>query len=188
MLAPDGLAVDIVSLNSSLLQQVENAFQGQGFVGGPQLIEAAKAMKWSGDRSRAKGYRICMLHHHVLPIIHRQHPGLGIAASVVHDAGAIMRWLAENEVDLVLHGHMHLPSLLKQSRALDYPQQQQWHEIAIGALGSSGVIASHRPNQPNSYGLLEFLREGAQLTVRQISADDAIPHQQRLVYSTVLPY
>ena len=33
-----------------------------------------------------------------------------------------MRWLVENEVNLVLHGHMHLPSLVKESRALDFSE------------------------------------------------------------------
>lgn len=185
---PDGGMADVVSLNSSVLQQIAEAFQGQGFLGAPQLIQAAEAMKWSRDRSRAKACRICMLQHHVVLILHREHPEIGTTASVVHDAGAFMRWLVENEVDLVLHGHMHLPSLVKERRALDYPKQENWHEITIASLGSSGVTPNHRPNQPNSYGLLEFRREGIKLGVRRVSADDAIPHDQRTVYSATLPY
>ena len=185
---PDGGTVDIASLNSSALQQVAGAFQGHGFIGGDQLRDTAKAMMWSEDRSRPKGFRVCMLHHHVVPILHREHPEIGTAASVVYDAGALMRWLVENEVNLVLHGHMHLPSLVKEGRALDYPNQERWHEIVVAALGSSGVVASHRPNQPNSYGLLEFVRDGVKLTVRRISADDAIPRDQRLVFSATLPH
>jgi 3',5'-cyclic AMP phosphodiesterase CpdA len=183
---PDGEIVDIASLNSSVLQQVRDAFQGQGFLGASQLSETADTMRWSRDAHRARALRICMLHHHVVPILHREHPQIGIAASVVYDAGAFMRWLVENEVDLVLHGHMHLPSLVKESRALDYPKQEKWHEITIAALGSSGVTVGHRPNQPNGYGLIEFTREGVKLSVRNISADDAIPHDQRLVYSATL--
>jgi 3',5'-cyclic AMP phosphodiesterase CpdA len=185
---PDGKMVDVASLNSSALQQVVGAFQGQGFLGAPQLTEASDAMKWSRDRSRAKAFRICVLHHHVVPILHREHPEIGTTASVVYDAGAFMRWLIENEIDLVLHGHMHLPSLVKESRALDYPKQEKWHEITVAALGSTGVTANHRPNQPNSYGLIEFTREGVKLNVRKISADDAIPHDQRIVYSVILKY
>jgi hypothetical protein len=185
---PDGQMVDIVSLNSSLLQQLPEAFQGQGFVGGEQLIEAAEGMKWSKDRSRGRAYRICMIHHHVVPILHREHPKHGHAASVVHDAGALIRWLAENEVDLVLHGHMHLPSVVKHTSALDYPELRVWHEVTIAALGSSGVTKDHRPNVPNSYGLIEFDREGVRIKVRTISADDAIPRAQREVYSVLLPY
>lgn len=185
---PDGAVVDIASLNSSLLQQVTGAFQGHGFLGAPQLDTTAKAMKWSADQTRAKGYRICMLHHHVVPILHREHPELGSAASVVYDAGALMRWLVEHEVDLVLHGHMHQPALAKESRAFDYPNQEKWHEITIAALGSSGVKADHRPNQTNSYGLMEFTRGGMRLSVRRVSADDSIPYDQRTVYSTTLPF
>lgn len=185
---PDGGLVDVASLNSSVLQQIAGAFQGQGFLGAPQLEETAKAMKWSGDSSRAKALRVCMLHHHVVPIVHREHPDIGSASSVVYDAGALMRWLVENEIDLVLHGHMHLPSLVKESRALDYPKQEEWHEITIASLGSSGVTAEHRPNQHNNYGLIEFTRRGVALSVRRISADDAIPHDSRNVYSATLQY
>jgi UDP-2,3-diacylglucosamine pyrophosphatase LpxH len=184
---PDGEMVDIASLNSSVLQQIPDAFQGQGFLGATQLREVTEAMKWSQDRRRTKAFRISMLHHHVVPILYREHPDVGTAASVVYDAGAFMRWLVENEVDLVLHGHMHLPALVKERRALDYPKQERWHEITIAALGSSGVSANHRPNQPNSYGLIEFTRDGVRLSVRYISADEAIPFDQRLVYSTALP-
>ncbi|WP_316235369.1 MULTISPECIES: metallophosphoesterase [unclassified Bradyrhizobium] len=187
-LVPNGGLVDVASLNSNVLQQFAGAFQGQGFLGMPQLDDTASALRWSMDRSRAKAFRLCMLHHHVVPILHREHPHLGVAASVVHDAGALMRWLVENEVDLVLHGHMHSPALVKERRALDYPKQENWHEITIAALGSSGVNASHRPNVPNSYGLIEFLRDGARLTVRNISSDDAIHHDQRMVYSAIVPY
>lgn len=187
MWLPDGQIADIVSLNSSLLQQMPDALQGQGFLGDPQLRDAAKEMGWDGDRKRVRGYRICMLHHHVVPILHREHPQLGISASVVHDAGALIRWLSENEVDLVLHGHMHLPSMVKVSSALDYPLQSNWHETTIIALGSTGVDSTHRPNVPNAYGLISFTRSGVEVTVRSISSDDAIPHEKRVVFSALLP-
>jgi hypothetical protein len=185
---PEGQMVDVVSLNSSLLQQLPGAFQGQGFLGDPQLVEAVEGMKWSRDRSRPRAYRVCMIHHHVVPIVHREHPRYGYAASVVHDAGALIRWLAENEIDLVLHGHMHLPSLVKHATPLDYRQLDVWHEFTIAALGSSGVTVNHRPNVPNSYGLIKFERSGVRITVRAISADDAISAAQREVYSILLPY
>lgn len=184
---PSGQAVDIVSLNTSLLQQFPDALQGQGFLGARQLDEAAKEMEWSSERLGRKAYRICMLHHHVVPIIHREHPRQGIAASVVHDAGALMRWLTENEVDLVIHGHMHLPTIVKCSLASDYPDQAKWHQINIAALGSSGVVASHRPETHNTYGLIQFTRDGVEIIVRNISADDSIPLEKRVVFSALLP-
>jgi predicted phosphohydrolase len=183
---PDGGLVDVVALNSSSLQQVPGAFQGQGFLGARQLDATASAMRWSRDPARAKAIRICVLHHHVVPIIHTQMPLLDVASSVVHDAGALMRWLVEHEVDMVLHGHMHMPALVRESRALDYPKQENWRDIVIAALGSAGVTASHRAEQPNCYGLLQFKREGTLLTVRRISADEAIPVDQRLVYSSLI--
>ena len=55
-----------------------------------------------------------MLHHHVVPIIHRDLPRYDQQSSVVYDAGSLCRWLAEYEVDLVLHGHMHQATVLKE--------------------------------------------------------------------------
>ena len=48
-----------------------------------------------------------------------------------------MRWLVENEVNLVLHGHMHLPALVKESRALDFRNRKngtklQWQRWEFG--------------------------------------------------------
>jgi predicted phosphodiesterase len=185
---PGGQLVDIVSLNSSLLQQLkEPKFQGQGFVGNDQLEEAAKGMKWSKDRSLPRAYRICMIHHHVVPILHREFPQPGYAASVVHDAGALIEWLADYEVDLVLHGHMHLPSVVKHTSPLDYPVLKEWHEVTIAALGSSGVTAEHRSEDSgNSYGILEFNRDGVKITVRNINKESHIRVPD--VYSVVLPY
>jgi 3',5'-cyclic AMP phosphodiesterase CpdA len=184
---PDGQMVDIVSLNSSLLQQGET-FRGQGFIGKTQLEEAAAEMKWSRNPTGARAYRICMIHHHVVPIIYREHPEYGYAASVVHDAGALIRWLADHEVDLVLHGHMHLPSVVKHSSSPDYPALKSWHEVTIAALGSSGVIAKHRPDAANSYGLIEFNRDGVKITVRSIIANESSRPEERGVYTVDLPY
>ena len=57
-----------------------------------------------------------VLHHHVVPILYREVPVYERQASVVYDAGALCRWLAQWEVDLVLHGHMHDPAAVKASR------------------------------------------------------------------------
>lgn len=68
LLVGNAVPVDVVCLNSSLLEQVKNAFQGQGFVGFPQLADAAAQMGWdkipSPDAPRA--YRVLTLHHHLL--------------------------------------------------------------------------------------------------------------------------
>ena len=66
-------------------------------------------------------------------ILHRQHPDIGSVASV---------------------------ALVEERRSLDYPTQERWHEVTIAALGSLGVTANYRKNQPNTHELLEFVRKG----------------------------
>src|SRR5262249_16851872 len=105
------MAVDVIALNTAYLDQAPDAFQGPGFVGHEQLEAAAKAMEWNvqinPDHPRA--VRIVVLHHHLVPVTFRPVPKIGYKASVLWDAEAVVRWLVEHRVDLVLHGHMHDP-------------------------------------------------------------------------------
>ena len=109
-----------------------------------QLDDVARDMGWrADDEDGLKGYRICVLHHHVVPILDREVPVYGRQSSVVHDAGALMRWLVAHRVDLVLHGHMHHFAVLKESRASSLEAEAiRWHDFVVAALGSSGVVRS----------------------------------------------
>ena len=50
------------------------------------------------------GFRIFMLHHHLLPV-----PGTGRERNIVYDAGDLLEVLQACDVDLVLSGHKHVP-------------------------------------------------------------------------------
>jgi 3',5'-cyclic AMP phosphodiesterase CpdA len=50
------------------------------------------------------GFRILMLHHHLLPV-----PGTGRERNIVYDAGDLLEVLQECGVNLVLSGHKHVP-------------------------------------------------------------------------------
>jgi 3',5'-cyclic AMP phosphodiesterase CpdA len=111
-------SVEVASINSSLLEQSPGAFQGDGFVGDPQLNDVAAQFGWEeGDRG-PRPYGMVMLHHHVVPVTYREIPEKGRSYSVVLDAGALTRWAARYRIDLILHGHMHQPSAAR----LDVPE------------------------------------------------------------------
>ena len=97
----NAVPVDVVCLNSSLLEQFKGAFQGQGFVGQDQLTDAAEQMGWdkatSADAPRT--FRVLVLHHHLLPVSYRPTPSVGYAASITWDAEAVVRWIIKNQVD-----------------------------------------------------------------------------------------
>ena len=168
-------AVDVISLNSSLLNQTKGVFQGHGFLGEDQLIDAAREMGWRPGAKGPRAFRVVMLHHHVVPIIHRDLPRYDQQSSVVYDAGSLCRWLAEYEVNLVLHGHMHQATVLKESRTVNLSEGTlKWHEFNVAALGSSGVESS---SHDRSQEQLRHTDVRAQLCCPEHPADQ--PEQRR---------
>lgn len=51
-------------------------------------------------------FKVLAMHHHLVPV-----PGTGRERNIVHDAGDLLRVLANNGVDLVLCGHKHVPNV-----------------------------------------------------------------------------
>jgi 3',5'-cyclic AMP phosphodiesterase CpdA len=167
----NAIVVEIACLNSSLLNQVQGVFQGHGYLSDAQLEFAAEALGWRHavvDAPRA--LRIVVLHHHVVPILYREVPVYDRQSSLVYDAGALCRWLAQWQVDLVLHGHMHDPAIVKESRRYgEVAGAEQWREFTVAALGSTGVKLNHTADNRNTYGILRFQRRTLSLELRQIS-------------------
>ena len=189
-LVGNALAVDVVCLNSSLLEQAKNAFQGQGFVGDEQLADAATQMNWDKttgpDAPRA--FRVLVLHHHLLPVSYRPIPYIDHAASVTWDAEAIVRWIIKNKVDLVLHGHMHDPFFTRIARP-DPEFPGKWHTFHVAGLGSSGVAANELGDERyNTYAVVEFGKKGASVEIDRIDSKGSIQKNQAIVWRTSFDY
>lgn len=61
--------------------------------------------RWLTEQLRAaSGFKLVALHHHLVSI-----PGTGRERNVVWDAGEVLEILAEENVDLVVAGHKHVP-------------------------------------------------------------------------------
>ncbi|MBF4437708.1 metallophosphoesterase, partial [Vibrio anguillarum] len=67
LLLNDSIPVEIVLLNSVTLQQIKGSFQGHGFIGQEQLDDVAKEMGFSKGKPR-NVTRICVMHHHLMPV------------------------------------------------------------------------------------------------------------------------
>lgn len=167
------IPVEVVLLNSSLLQQATHQFQGHGFIGDEQMTAAAAQMGWggSGDLS-PRAYRIVVLHHHLLPMTYRQEPAVDAAYSTVLDAEALSRWLVLHRVDLVLHGHMHEPGVARVARPLNVGRPAGGsHEFSVVAMGSSGVAARHLGETPhNTFGVLDFAHGAPIVSIASVHA------------------
>ena len=166
----DHFPVEIVCLNTSLLEQKKGWFQGLGFVGDAQLKHASREFGWDGAvDDRPRPFRIVVMHHHLVPVTYAEEPKGGVSYSVVLDAERVTRWLLANRVDLVLHGHMHQSFFTKIVRPIDGgPSSSLEHCIHVAGLGSSGVAQDHRGEFQNMFATLRASARGMRLSVYSV--------------------
>lgn len=168
ILLKESSPVEIVCLNSSLLQQAPEWFQGHGFVGQAQLSDVVTQYSWSRADTDPRPFRIVVLHHHLLPVTFSEKPEGDKAYSVMLDAERVIQWLARYRVDLVLHGHMHETYYARLRRPVDVAKPNgESHEITILGMGSTGVDGSHRDTE-NCFGVISF--EHRAVVVRVLTA------------------
>ncbi|MGH2854033.1 MAG: metallophosphoesterase family protein, partial [Solirubrobacteraceae bacterium] len=170
LLLANGVALDIIALNSSQLEQQD--FAGYGFVSGKQLNRAIEEMGWQAAAKGAR-YRMLVLHHHVVPVLSVETiDRLDARYSVTLDAGELLYRALELEVDLVAHGHMHKPFGAIYGRFdTRSGHVADTRRVAIQAAGSAGVDADHLPNGVgrNSYLIYEFHPEHVRVRRRATS-------------------
>lgn len=138
------IPVEIVMLNSVTLQQTKDSFQGHGFIGEDQLTEVVEQMKLS-ERKGRNVTRICVMHHHLLPVSLTQDAYVDAKYSTVLDAERLARWLSKYEFDFLLHGHMHqnFHCSLERHEITHKENSKNPNKLNVLSLGSSGVKASH---------------------------------------------
>lgn len=195
-----GQRIEIAALNSSLLKQERGIFQGHGFLGAQQLDEAAGELGWAsrselrhlgGKGNERRAYRIVVVHHHLVPVPFRETPYPEHRTSVVFDAEALVRWIVDHQVDMVIHGHMHEPFLSKLARPIPRAEDgAPWHELVIVGLGSTGVSDDHLPaaDRNNTYALLEFGRDSVTLRLRRIDPKGELRDERKDVWKHELAY
>ncbi|MBW8185505.1 metallophosphoesterase family protein [Shewanella nanhaiensis] len=141
----DTIPVEIVLLNSVTLQQTKDSFQGHGFIGSEQLTEVENRMGLSTSKPR-NVTRICVMHHHLLPVSLTQDAYEDAKYSTVLDAERLSRWLTTHKFDFLLHGHMHQNFNCTIERGVithEVNPNEKKNKLHVLSLGSSGVCSSH---------------------------------------------
>lgn len=113
--------------------------------------------RWVEDRFAdcLDEFKVVALHHHLVPV-----PGTGRERNIVHDAGDLLRVLANNGVDLVLCGHKHVPNVWRLEDML---------------ILNAGTACTHRLRgkvRP-SYNVVEIHEEGRVRVMRKEPFVDA---------------
>lgn len=106
----------------------------------------------------ADGFRMVALHHHLVSI-----PGTGRERNVVWDAGEVLEILAQENVDLVVAGHKHVPFV--------------WPTAGMLVV-TSGTASTWRTRgfTPPSYNMIEIRPEHIIVEMRA-SRGDLEPHR-----------
>lgn len=151
----NGLPVEIICLNSNVLQQEEDLFL-QGMVGDAQLRDVINEMDLKNNVP-SYTYRIILLHHHLLAANFSKEPKKRKHYSALLDSGRVCNFINTYGIDLVIHGHEHeeltmvmesqLPKSLEGTMRI-----KPYHILGMGSAGSNDL----GPGIMNSFGVLNF--------------------------------
>ena len=145
LLMSSGRTVEIVALNSLILQQYKD-FDGHGFLSQEQLEFAAEQMGWN-QIGKTSSVRIAMMHHNYLPTCLAENVDVKRASSVVYDAERLMEWLQKHNVKILLHGHKHQTIVSKVGRCLNSNTLNLGETNDIYVIGMGGTGAQNCENK-----------------------------------------
>lgn len=152
-------------LNSCAITATE--WTEYGFVGekGFDVIRELSAQKTARPT-----YKILALHHHLLPVTEVEAPNKR-GVSLTLDAARLLDEAQRVGIQIVLHGHQHLPRLAKY-QSIPFGSGMEGRPLFIFSNGSSGVARERIPgDERNVYGLLKLTANDAQLVVRELRND-----------------
>lgn len=110
----------------------------RGHIGRPQQMWMESELDKCSNDSR---FSIVAMHHHVIPV-----PKTGRERNVLSDAGDILQSLIDNNVNMVMCGHKHVPHLWKMENTL-----------FLNAGSTSSIKL--RGNDLNSYNTYEITED-----------------------------
>lgn len=129
-----GKMIELISLNTCILQQDKKHFKGMGFAGKNQLDGLESELKKSKNLNV---FRILIMHHNLLPVTFCEEPKVNPIYSILLDSEAVSQFCINNSVRLILHGHTHKNYFSKITRKDKENQDITYYVIG---LGSSGAI------------------------------------------------
>ncbi|WFC12681.1 metallophosphoesterase [Aeromonas salmonicida] len=181
--------VEFVFINSTHIQQHGRSYQGHAFIGDEQLTLLKDKMGWNHPRGKPKQViRIAVMHHHLLPVSYTDTPCFNGSYSTILDGERLAKWLAEHEVEYLLHGHMHQNYHSKIIRPIHTNKSIDTHnplrEINILSLGSSGVKVQYTsPSSQGNYAcILDFSAGKPSFSYYKLSADgDYQPNKELFI-------
>lgn len=154
ILLRNNLPIEIIGLDSNVLQQEEKAFVGQGFVGYKQLNYLSTQMELK-DNEEVYSYRILVLHHHIMPAWYQEEVEKNHSYSVLLDSGRVQEFIKKYRIKLVIHGHNHENQFTKITIPSVEDSTEQDYVYYIIGIGSAGACGNS-----NVIGVIDFDKIG----------------------------
>lgn len=171
LLLSSGHILEIVALNSLMLQQYSN-FDGHGYLSQEQLDYVAEEMGWNHSNCQ-NAVRMVMMHHHYLPACYTDAIDVTRASSVVYDANRLMNWLIKYRVKVLIHGHKH-QSFVSQVGSPIQPADnivtRNLSHIAVVGMGSTGASGCE-----NKFATIHFVQNEMVIEFHRIHSDESAP-------------
>lgn len=165
----NGVMVEIITLNTCILQQDAKHFRGMGFAGNDQLRALSKILK---QTEKMNTVRILTMHHHLLPVIYSEKPKVNPMYSMLLDSEAISQFCLDNNISVVLHGHTHKDYYSEMTRKVKKDRKEVKKTIYILGLGSTGAIREDLTyGANNQFATLVFEKECLKISIYELSPD-----------------
>ncbi len=185
ILLPNHLPIEIICVNSCVLQQEKDSFV-QGYVGEYQWDEIKNQLNIQPD-IQTYAYRILLIHHHLSSTsIYEQPLAKNRNYNILLDAGSVSRKIRRYNIKLVIHGHGHENSSDHSApREIWTPNgsiiPNPYDIISMGSAGSADLPG----DEGNTLGILDFSKFGCVqfqrykllLSRRGIDSEESKPYE-----------
>jgi 3',5'-cyclic AMP phosphodiesterase CpdA len=180
---PSGLVLDVGGLNTSALETGADWLTGMGRVADGAFSDVELTLGWSEP---GPALRMLVLHHHVSAVedvmpSSEHSKGFGMAS----DARQTLRKAASAGVQLVLHGHRHLPFLsVEQVYAGLDQDQSQWLLGRVSVVGAGSAGSTDVNDNSNYFNVFDITPARVGLTMFRARS----PEQTRADFDPLTPW
>jgi predicted phosphodiesterase len=155
--------VDIAICGLNSCRIVATQWTEYGYVGD----KGTDVIKLLGDEPTTRPtVKMLAVHHHLLPVISVEAPN-SAGVSLCLDACAVLDSAQSSGIHLALHGHQHLPRIVRYQPL----SAKLTHAICVLSNGSAGVIADRRGDERNTYAILKPDKDSVRLWLRELRPD-----------------
>lgn len=142
-----------------------------GYVGRDRskpLLDVVEADTPDGSPVANRHLSFAVMHHHVLPTEQVARPGEHGEVSITLDAGRLIKEFKQADIDVVLHGHKHLPFIGSTDRMrLDASAGETLdNPMYVFGSGSAGVSSNRLPHELRNNTFSLYTPKDTHLRVR----------------------